>query len=35
VAQSGGNLLSVIQRKVLTPNDFGDLLEVECLLLGF
>jgi hypothetical protein len=26
---------SVVQRKVLTPNDFGDLLEVERRLLGF
>jgi hypothetical protein len=26
---------SVVQRKVLSPNDFGDLLEVERRLLGF
>jgi hypothetical protein len=26
---------SVVQRKVLTPNDFRDLLEVERRLLGF
>jgi hypothetical protein len=26
---------SVVQRKVLTPNDFGDLAEVEHRLLGF
>jgi hypothetical protein len=26
---------SVIQRKVLTPNDFGDLAEVERRLLAF
>jgi hypothetical protein len=26
---------SVVQRKVLTPNDFGDLPEVERRLLGF
>jgi hypothetical protein len=26
---------SVVQRKVLTPNDFSDLAEVECRLLDF
>jgi hypothetical protein len=26
---------SIVQRKVLTPNDFGDLGEVEQRLLGF
>jgi hypothetical protein len=26
---------SVVQRKVLTPNDFRDLVEVEQRLLGF
>ncbi len=27
--------LSICQGKVLTPNDFADLGEVECRLLGF
>jgi transposase len=27
-------IFSVIQRKVLTPNDFGDLAEVQCRLLA-
>lgn len=27
--------LSIIQRKVLTPNDFADLAEVESRLLAF
>jgi hypothetical protein len=35
VAEPTEIYFSVIQRKVLTPNDFTDLAEVERRLLGF
>jgi len=35
VAQPGGDLLSIVQRKVVTPNDFTDLAEIATRLAAF